>query len=135
MDIAARLRSDGRVTIPREVREALAIEEGDEVLFRVEGGGRVMMSRTPDLLELAGELDVPPSKRGTPWDEVLRETRTVRAAHRIAEDEGFWHPLTPDEFIRASGIPPYVFHTTPDDADHLDTEPFLDSIFGDGGAT
>ena len=134
MDVAARVRSGGRVTIPREVREALAIEEGDQVVFRVEGG-RVMMSRTPDFLEGAGSVDVPPSKRGTPWDEILRETRRIRADHRIAEDEGFWRPLTPDELIRASGISPYVFRPAPDDGDRLDAEAFLDSIFGDGGAT
>ena len=36
MDIAARVRLRGQVTIPREIREALAIEVGDEVVFRVE---------------------------------------------------------------------------------------------------
>ncbi len=36
MDIAARVRPKGQVTIPREIREALAIEVGDEVVFRVE---------------------------------------------------------------------------------------------------
>ena len=114
MDIAVRLRSDGRVTIPREVREALAIEEGDEVLFRVEGS-HVMISRTPDFLELGDTVDVPPSKRGTPWDEVLRETRKVRAAHRIAEDQEFWRRQSPDEFIRASGVSPYMFRPTAED--------------------
>ena len=132
MDIAARLRSDGRVTIPREVREALAIEEGDQVVFRVDGG-HVMMSSTPDFLELAGSVDVPPSKSGTPWDKVLRETHQVRAEHRIAEDEGFWHPQSPDEFIRTAGVSPYVFQSAPDD--DWDAEAFLDSIFDDGRPT
>ena len=81
MNVPARLRSDGRVTLPREVRDALAIEEGDEVVFRVEGG-RVTMSRTPDFLELAGAVDVPPEKRGTPWAEILRETHRIQAAKR-----------------------------------------------------
>lgn len=81
MDIAARLRSDGRVTIPREVRDALAIEEGDEVVFRVEGG-RVTMSRNRNFIELAGVVDVPPEKRGTPWAEIRRQTRRTRAMKR-----------------------------------------------------
>jgi AbrB family looped-hinge helix DNA binding protein len=81
MDVPARLRSDGRVTIPREVRDALAIEEGDEVVFRVEGG-RVTMSRNRDFIKLAGAVDVPPDKRGTPWAEILSVTRRKRAMKR-----------------------------------------------------
>ena len=37
MDVPARVSSKGQITIPRAVREALTIEEGDEVIFRVEG--------------------------------------------------------------------------------------------------
>lgn len=37
MDVAAKVTSKGQVTIPKAVREALAIYEGDEILFRVEG--------------------------------------------------------------------------------------------------
>ena len=81
MEVAARVSSKGQITIPRAVREALGIEEGDEVLFRLEGQ-RVVMARTPNLLELAGSVDVPLEKRGTPWDKILRETRRARAAAR-----------------------------------------------------
>lgn len=81
MDVAARVTSKGQITIPRAVREALEIAEGDEVLFRVEGG-RAILARTPDLIELAGSVSVPAAKRGAPWDEVLRETRRARAAAR-----------------------------------------------------
>ena len=81
MDVAARVSSRGQITIPRAVRDALGIGKGDEVLFRVEGE-RVTMARIPGLLELAGSVDVPVSKQGTPWDEVLRETRKARAASR-----------------------------------------------------
>ena len=88
MDIAARLRSDGRVTIPREVREALAIEEGDQVVFRVDGG-RVVMSSTPDLLDLAGSVDVPPSRRGKSWDEILRETHRIHSERLLADGAEF----------------------------------------------
>ena len=37
MDIPARVSSKGQITIPRAVREALTIEEGDEVIFRGRG--------------------------------------------------------------------------------------------------
>ena len=81
MDVSARVSSRGQVTIPRAVREALSIREGDDVLFRVEGQ-RAMIARSPDLMQLAGSVSVPAPKRGTPWDEVLRETRRTRAATR-----------------------------------------------------
>ncbi len=81
MELSARLSSKGQITIPRPVRDALAIEAGDEVLFRVEGE-RAILARAPDLLMLAGSVSVPAPRRGTPWNEVLRETRRTRAAAR-----------------------------------------------------
>ena len=49
MDVAAKVTSKGQVTVPKAVREALGIVEGDEVIFRVEGD-RAMLARTPDFL-------------------------------------------------------------------------------------
>jgi antitoxin PrlF len=81
MEVTARLSSKGQVTVPRAVREALSLEEGDRLVFRVEGDHAVL-ARTPDLLALAGSVSVPAAKRGTPWTEVLRQTRRARAATR-----------------------------------------------------
>jgi antitoxin PrlF len=81
MDVSARVTSKGQITIPRSVRDALGLAEGDQVVFRVEGQ-RALLARTPNLLDLAGSVDVPAPKRGTPWDEVLRQTRAARAAAR-----------------------------------------------------
>lgn len=81
MDSAARMTSKGQVTIPKEVRDALGLHEGDELLFRVERS-RAVLAKTPDFLELAGSVPVPASKRGTSWDAVLRRTRADRAGHR-----------------------------------------------------
>ena len=78
MEIAAKLTSKGRITVPRAVREALSLQEGDRVVFRVEGD-RAVIARTPDLLTLAGSVSVPAAKRDTPCAEVLRETRRARA--------------------------------------------------------
>ena len=36
--------------------------------------------RMPDLLALAGSVNVPAARRDTPWSEVLRQTRQVWAA-------------------------------------------------------
>ena len=78
MDVSARLTSKGQITIPRSVREALGLGEGDHVVFRVEGR-RAVLARTPDLLNLAGAVEVPAEKRGASWDEVRRRTRVARA--------------------------------------------------------
>ena len=79
MEVSARLSSKGQVTVPRAVRDALSLEEGDRLVFRVEGDHAVL-ARTPDLLALAGSVSVPAAKRGTPWDEVLRQTRRARCS-------------------------------------------------------
>jgi antitoxin PrlF len=78
MDSTAKITSKGQVTIPKSVRDTLGLRAGDELLFRVDGG-RAVIAKTPDLLELAGSVPVPVGKRGTPWDEVLRRTRAARA--------------------------------------------------------
>ncbi len=81
MDSRARITSKGQVTIPKSVRDALELHEGDELLFRVEQS-RALIAKTPDFLGLAGSVPVPVGKRGTPWDEVLRQTRTDRVGRR-----------------------------------------------------
>lgn len=81
MDARARLTSKGQVTIPKSVREALELHEGDELLFRVERS-RALVAKTTNFLALAGSVSVPAAKRGTPWDEVLRRTRRERAGRR-----------------------------------------------------
>ena len=81
MEVSARLTSKGQLTIPKTVREALHLEQGDRVTFRVQGGHAVM-ARTPDLLALGGSVPVPAAKRGTSWDQVLGSTRADRARTR-----------------------------------------------------
>jgi AbrB family looped-hinge helix DNA binding protein len=79
MEIAARMSSKGQVTVPKAVREALGLGEGDDVVFRVEGD-RAVLARTPEFLSLAGTVAVPAAKRNVAWDEVIRSTRAGRAA-------------------------------------------------------
>lgn len=81
MDSSAKITSKGQVTIPKDVRDALELSEGDELHFRVERS-RAVIAKTPDFLELGGSVPVPAAKRGTPWDEVLRASRAHRAGRR-----------------------------------------------------
>ena len=81
LEAAARITSKGQVTVPKAVRDALGINEGDEVVFRVEGN-RAILARTTNFLDLAGTFSVPAAQRGTAWDNVLASTRANRAAKR-----------------------------------------------------
>ena len=81
MEIAAKLSSKGQITVPKVVRDALGLAEGDEVVFRVEGK-RAVLTRTADFLALAGTIAVPANRRNVAWDDVLRRTRATRAAQR-----------------------------------------------------
>ncbi|HET9072577.1 MAG TPA: AbrB/MazE/SpoVT family DNA-binding domain-containing protein [Acidimicrobiales bacterium] len=81
MDSAAKVTSKGQVTLPKVVRDALGIKQGDEIIFRVEGN-RAVLARTPDFLALAGTIRVPAAKRNIAWNEVIRRTRSARASMR-----------------------------------------------------
>lgn len=81
MDVAAKVTSKGQITVPKAVRDALGIHEGDQVVFRVEGN-RAVLARTPDFLDLAGTISVPASKRNVAWDDIVRRTRADRATAR-----------------------------------------------------
>jgi antitoxin PrlF len=81
MEIAAKMSSKGQITVPKAVRDALGIGEGDNVVFRVEGN-RAVLARTPDFLSLAGTIKVPAARRNAAWDDVIRKTRSARADAR-----------------------------------------------------
>jgi antitoxin PrlF len=74
MDHMARMTSKGQLTVPKPVREALGLHQGDGVLFRVEEG-EARVSRVPDLVDLAGSVPVPKGKENASWDEIRREAR------------------------------------------------------------
>jgi antitoxin PrlF len=81
MDTAAKITSKGQVTVPKAVRDALGINEGDVVVFRVEGN-RAVFARTADFLSLAGSVKVPAARRNAAWDDVIRKTRSARSSAR-----------------------------------------------------
>jgi len=77
MDVAAKMTSKGQITVPKVVRERLELEPGDQVLFRLQDDLAVL-ARTPNFLDLAGVVPVPPEMRGASWDEIRREARRAR---------------------------------------------------------
>jgi AbrB family looped-hinge helix DNA binding protein len=85
MDVAARLTSKGQITIPKTVRDTLELEPGDQVVFRLEGG-RAILARTKDFLDLAGTVAVPAEKRGAAWDDIRREAWRKRGEKLKRQD-------------------------------------------------
>ena len=81
MDVAATMTSKGQITVPKSVRDALGLAEGDQVVFRVEGH-RAVMARTPDFLALAGTIAVEVDSHTTEWDHVRESTWAARARSR-----------------------------------------------------
>jgi AbrB family looped-hinge helix DNA binding protein len=78
MDVVARMTSKGQVTVPKVVRDALGVSEGDSIIFHVEGD-RAVLARTQDFLELSGSLTSPAAKRNVAWDHIVKSTRAKRA--------------------------------------------------------
>lgn len=78
MEAQARITSKGQVTIPKAVRDALGLVEGDTMHFRVEDSSATV-SKSPDFVSLAGTVAVPAGKRGTAWDDVLARSRRARS--------------------------------------------------------
>lgn len=72
MRATAKLTSKGQITVPKAVRDELGLRTGDSLEFEV-GGESARIARVPNLLDLAGTFEVPPGKRGKPWEEVRRE--------------------------------------------------------------
>ena len=77
----ARIDSDGQITIPKAVREALCLKDGDAVLFKFDGS-EAIIKRIPDLMELEGTFKVPEHLKGVPWKEVRAEAWRRRLEER-----------------------------------------------------
>lgn len=72
MDVLATVTSKGQVTLPKSVREALGIQTGDRVLFRLHAD-RAVLAKVRDFLDLAGTVPIPAGKRGASWAEIRKE--------------------------------------------------------------
>ncbi|MFN8520131.1 MAG: AbrB/MazE/SpoVT family DNA-binding domain-containing protein [Chloroflexota bacterium] len=75
------MTSKGQVTVPKQVRDALGIQQGDQLHFRVVGD-HAILARTPAFLDLAGSVRVPPGREGVAWEVAVAATRARRTGSR-----------------------------------------------------
>lgn len=74
---SAKLTSKGQITVPKEVREALRLQNGDRLAFRIRDDGTVLVEpETLDLMSLRGS--VRSAVKGVTvegMDEAIRKSR------------------------------------------------------------
>jgi AbrB family looped-hinge helix DNA binding protein len=77
----AKITFKGQVTIPKEIREALTIQEGDTVIFEVEGDHAVLkpLKKKP-LADFYGAL---PTTRPYPGSESIRKEVQHKMGNRL----------------------------------------------------
>jgi AbrB family looped-hinge helix DNA binding protein len=81
MDVLANVISEGKITLPKSVRDALGLKKGDRVLLRVHEG-KAILSKVEDLLDLAGSVSITPDKKGVAWPAIKASTWRRRATAR-----------------------------------------------------
>jgi AbrB family looped-hinge helix DNA binding protein len=55
----------GQITLPRELREALSLRAGDELVYTIVGDRVLVTPKNVDFNDLAGLLGAPPKGRAT----------------------------------------------------------------------
>ncbi|MBL7163712.1 MAG: AbrB/MazE/SpoVT family DNA-binding domain-containing protein [Anaerolineales bacterium] len=78
----ARLREKGQVTLPKEVRAALDLHEGDDLVFRINEKGELMIERV---------LTVPQDQAwfwSERWQKMEQEAQADIEAGRVSRYEG-----------------------------------------------
>lgn len=78
----ATLSPKGQITIPKEVREALELQPGDQLLYSVMDGEIVITPKNIDFNALAGLLGKPPGEKAT-LDEIDKSVVEAGGANVI----------------------------------------------------
>ncbi|MBA2691948.1 MAG: AbrB/MazE/SpoVT family DNA-binding domain-containing protein [Rubrobacter sp.] len=77
MAAKAKITSEGKITIPEEVREALGAKEGDNLVFEVENGAaRVRVEKDP--MSFANYAGAWREGEGKSMEEIIEEVRWMR---------------------------------------------------------
>jgi AbrB family looped-hinge helix DNA binding protein len=77
----AKMTTKGQITVPKDVRKALAIEAGDRICFRIREDGVVeLVPETLDILELFGAVE--PEIRGVSVEQMNEDVRAAAGDDR-----------------------------------------------------
>src|SRR5215203_1361554 len=82
-DYIGTVNTQGRVTLPEEVRKALQVHPQDKVVFRIAEDRVEIVGKLPTLEELAGS--VTPLQPGTDLEEVIREAKAEHYERRFTQ--------------------------------------------------
>lgn len=80
----ARVTSKGQVTIPKDIREALDIRDGDAVEFWIRGD-ELRVERIKRVEELRGSFTTPEHLKGMTWKELRRHAIDAHVAEKVAK--------------------------------------------------
>ena len=82
MTVSAKITSEGQVTLPREIRERLGVQDGDWVRFEVENGVVVLYPQrdTPSFAGMVGLSALPADQSAVSIIDALRHDPAERAA-------------------------------------------------------
>jgi len=82
-DYIGTVNTQGRVTLPEEVRKALQVHPQDKVVFRITEGRVEIVGKLPTLAELAGSVTLVQSTKEL--EEVIQEAKTEHYQRRFIQ--------------------------------------------------
>jgi AbrB family looped-hinge helix DNA binding protein len=82
-DYIGTVNTQGRVTLPEEVRKALGLHPQDKVVFRITEGSIELIGKLPTLEELAGSVTLAPE--GQSVETVIAEAKTDHYHRRFTQ--------------------------------------------------
>lgn len=74
--LQTRIGRRGQITLPREVRRRINVDEGDQIVFIIEGEQVIIKPITQSLLDLRGSVKVTGEQD---FDAIRKEVRAKRA--------------------------------------------------------
>lgn len=82
------MTSNGQVTVPKEVRDALGIQAGDKVYFVADRDRAIMVPLKGDIWSVRGALQKYTKKKSLDWKKIRKEIKGWRASRQARRAEG-----------------------------------------------
>lgn len=72
----------GQITIPKKIRESLALKEKDKILVKL-NGNKAIIQKIPSLFELQGAVRVSENVKNLTWKDIEKKAHQAQAKKRI----------------------------------------------------